>query len=300
MGDIFLGVYFGEKLAEGIPNYSLFEIFSQTSILYILAFIIFVYFIFIGFFFIYPSFHKNPKTYFKRYNEIRENLMAIDDLYSKKKLSFEEYSFAQFNYAKEYEHIIVFLSKFPEYKSQLQSYKIKESENREKEISNLNKAEQQKIYSANFLCDLLKPHKRYYTRKEIEQSIIDEGFTKEIAKLVLIKLDDHGTDYGEETKLEQSKIVNIINALLAKNSETAKSAPQQSSFDIKDLERKKASKISEEKVTFEKYPTISKEQEKQGHLASIKSLFKSKPKPHTVSEINDIFAEIEKRLKENK
>ena len=298
MNRLFLDVYFGQQIAESTANNSWMQMFSDMST-YIFVFITLILLLFL-LTYLMPLILRNPKTYFNRYKRIREEMNRIDELYVKKELSFEEYAFAQFNYAKEYETTVVYLSKFPEYKSQLQSYKIKETEFREKEYKTINKADKNKIDTVDFLFDLLRSQAKYYTKGEIEQAILDEGFTRDIANLVVGKLEDIGTNFSSETKMQQSKVINIINSLLAKNYENAPTKGEASSVNLNDLSKKRKSVFEEEKVSFEKYPQAKKEIKKQSVLSSIKDLFKSKPKTHTVSEINDVFAEIEKRLKENK
>jgi len=298
MDAAFLDVYFGQQIADSTITHSWLEMFKNFSP-YFFAFIIILLFTFL-LVYLLPLISRNPKSYYRRYKDIREEMYKIDELYSKKEISFEEYSFAQFNYAKEYENIVFFLSKYPEYKEKLQSYKIKETANREKEYNKIGEKDKiEKLNLADFLYDLLRSHAKYYTVGEIEQAILDEGFTNEIATLVINKMQKNKVNFASETKIEQNKVVNIINSLLSKNYENAPKKGEASSVDLIDLTKKRKNTFIEEKVTYEKYPTKIKEEKKETVLSSIKNLFKSKPKVHTVSEINDVFADIEKRLKEN-
>lgn len=296
MDKIFLDVYFGQQIAENTINQSWLQTLNEFST-YIFLFLFFILIMFLAAY-LMPVLFRNPKSYFKRYKIIREEMSKIDQLYSKKEISFEEYSFAQFNYAKEYENIVLYLSKYPEYKVQLQSYKIKEVENRETENKS-SKLEKSKLNTIDFLFDLLRSHAKYYTKEEIEQAILDEGFTKDIAMSVLEKMENHNLPFASETKMEQNKIINIINSLLSKNYENPPVKGEASTINLGDLSKKKKNVFEEEKVSFNKYPSVKKEETKKGLFESIKNAFKSKPKTHTVSEINDIFVEIEKRLKEN-
>ena len=238
---------------------------------------------------------KNPETYFERYKVIREEIAKVDSLYLKKELSFEEYTFALFNYAKEYEIIVSFLSKYPEYKSKLQSYVIKGVS----QESNIRSPDRKKQDTVDYLFDLLRAQKKYYSRSEIRQALLDEGFERNITELVLTKLDNYTVGYESDIKEDKSKIIDMINSLLSKQ-EKPEIRKEAENIDLSDLSKKKKSVFDNEPITFEKYPTKIKEEKKETVLSSIKNLFKSKPKVHTVSEINDVFADIEKRLKENK
>jgi hypothetical protein len=104
MDKIFLDVYFGQQIAENTINQSWLQTLNEFST-YIFLFLFFILIMFLVAY-LMPVLFRNPKSYFKRYKIIREEMSKIDQLYSKKEISFEEYSFAQFNYAKEYENIV--------------------------------------------------------------------------------------------------------------------------------------------------------------------------------------------------
>lgn len=295
MNRVILDIYFGQQIAENAVVHSWVEIFNEASTYIYIGIILFLLIFLLSF--LLPKLFKSPKSYFKRYKQVREEMHKIDELYSTKKLSFEEYSFAQFHYAKEYEKIVKYLSQFPQYSSQLQSYKIKEAESREKEYQKRN-VDKSVLNDADFLFDLLRPYGKYYTKDEIRQVILDEGFNIDIANLVLEKLERVHINFGSETKMDESKLVSILNSLLAKNAELQQS--QENTINLQDLQTKKKLAFEKEKVTIEKYPVEKETQAKPTFSSSLKGLFTRKPKPHTIAEINDVFAEIEKKLKESK
>lgn len=296
MKPIFLDVYFAQHFAENAGNTSIsaiFDVFTKSNLVYIIVIIFGLILVFFLIFYLFSKF-KNPETYFERYKVIREEIAKVDSLYLKKELSFEEYTFALFNYAKEYEIIVSFLSKYPEYKSKLQSYVIKGVS----QESNIRSPDRKKQDTVDYLFDLLRAQKRYYSRSEIRQALLDEGFERNITELVLTKLDNYTGGYESDIKEDKSKIIDMINSLLSKQ-EKPEIRKESENIDLSDLSKKKKSVFDNEPITFEKYPTKIKEEKKETVLSSIKNLFKSKPKVHTVSEINDVFADIEKRLKEN-
>lgn len=296
MKPIFLDVYFAQHFAENAGNTSIstiFDVFTKSNLVYIIVIIFGLILVFFLIFYLFSKF-KNPETYFERYKVIREEIAKVDSLYLKKELSFEEYTFALFNYAKEYEIIVSFLSKYPEYKSKLQSYVIKGVP----QESNIRSPDRKKQDTVDYLFDLLRAQKRYYSRSEIRQALLDEGFERNITELVLTKLDNYTGGYESDIKEDKNKIIDMINSLLSKQ-EKPEIRKESENIDLSDLSKKKKSVFDNEPITFEKYPTKIKEEKKETVLSSIKNLFKSKPKVHTVSEINDVFADIEKRLKEN-
>ena len=296
MKPIFLDVYFAQQFAENAGNTSIsaiFDVFTKSNLVYIIVIIFGLILVFFLIFYLFSKF-KNPETYFERYKVIREEIAKVDSLYLKKELSFEEYTFALFNYAKEYEIIVSFLSKYPEYKSKLQSYVIKGVP----QESNIRSPDRKKQDTVDYLFDLLRAQKRYYSRSEIRQALLDECFERNITELVLTKLDNYTGGYESDIKEDKSKIIDMINSLLSKQ-EKPEIRKESENIDLSDLSKKKKSVFDNEPITFEKYPTKIKEEKKETVLSSIKNLFKSKPKVHTVSEINDVFADIEKRLKEN-
>lgn len=296
MKPIFLDVYFAQHFAESAGNTSIsaiFDVFTKSNLVYIIVIIFGLILVFFLIFYLFSKF-KNPETYFERYKVIREEIAKVDSLYLKKELSFEEYTFALFNYAKEYEIIVSFLSKYPEYKSKLQSYVIKGVP----QESNIRSPDRKKQDTVDYLFDLLKAQKKYYSKSEIRQALLDECFERNITELVLTKLDNYTGGYESDIKEDKSKIIDMINSLLSKQ-EKPEIRKESENIDLSDLSKKKKSVFDNEPITFEKYPTKIKEEKKETVLSSIKNLFKSKPKVHTVSEINDVFADIEKRLKEN-
>lgn len=285
---IVLDIYFNQQI-DYISNHSWFTSFKNLSpIVFIIIILILSLYLFL---YLVPLVLKSPKKAYKRYIKIREKLEIVENLYENKKITFEEYSFSQFNYAKEYELLVSYLSKYPNYKVLLKPYKLREIENRETKYDGAvgKKIEKEKI--ADFLYDLLLPHARYYSSREIEQAVIDEGYTKEIATLVVNKMHKNDVEFLSENRLEQNKIINLINYLFAKNKEIENS--KENTIEL-NLENPKNTKIAEEKITVEKYP-VKEEKEK---IIPKKSIFRKKQKIPTISEIEDIFKEIDKRLKE--
>ena len=125
MNKIILALYFGCNLAENVASDSkLYSIFTYNNLIIMLIVMFVILIISILVFLIIPKINKTPKKYYQRYLIVRKELDKIDELYARRKLSFENYAFTQFHYAKEYEHLIEYLSQFPEYKDKLKSYKL--------------------------------------------------------------------------------------------------------------------------------------------------------------------------------
>ncbi|MFA5746144.1 MAG: hypothetical protein WCX82_03775 [archaeon] len=304
MNNIFLDVYLGSKLAESISSdTTISNLFTYNNLFYLGIFLIGTFFIFFVSFFLIPKLFRNPQNYFKRYIVIREEMANIDELYTRKKMSFEDYSFAQFHYAKEYEHIIVYLSKFPQYKEKLQSYKISVVKIRETEESKLNNTDKQQLSTINYYVDLLRNPAVFYQKKEIYQAFLDEGYIPDIAEKVVSKLEDMGVEFASQDKDENHKINDLVNSLLAsKKSELNYNF--NTSINLKDLStnKKTSPNFGETTTTFSKLSKSKTENKDEKPLfwSTVKGIFKSKERPHTVTEINDIFKDIETTLKEKK
>lgn len=293
MDGIVLDVYFVQQTTGDTSIASLLDILNNPLLIYIFITVIGVLLLFFVLFYILSKF-KNPQSCFERYKIIREEMAKIDDLYQKKKLSFEEYTFALFNYAKEYEVLVSFLSKYPNYKSSLKNY----TPSVIPKYDYNNVEEKKKQDNVFYFSDLLRPYIKYYSRMELERALLDEGFTKDYVVLILNKLDSFNLKYGTESRTDKLTVINMINSLLS-NQKGIEKNNGPSSIDISDLSKKNKSIFDNEIVTFEKYPAKIKEEEKKNILSSIKDIFKTKEKTHTVSEINDVFSEIERKLKEN-
>ncbi len=319
MTGIILDIYFGGELAETLTSSSIIvKIFTLTNLIYFGVFIFLILGISILVFAILPRVLKTPEKYFKRYLLVREELERIDNLYSRKKMSYEDYSFAQFHYAKEYEQIIIYLSNFPEYKSKLQSYKLTAVKVREDQESKLSPEQIKNLETTNYFFDLLKPRAPYYQKGEIYQAILDEGYNKEIAKGIVDKLDASGVEFDSKEKEGERRVIDLVDTIIAarqsmapkkvidnksKPIETAKPLESaKTSMDLKDLAKPKTQEPSfgENTTTFSKYSDYRLVKTKKTFIESIKHIFKPKEKPHTISEINDIFKDIEKTIKEKK
>jgi len=293
MNNLFLDVYFGSKLAETITsNSTIADIFTYNNIIYFVVFLIVILAISI-FAFLLPKALRTPEKSFKRYEAIRTEMENIDLLYSKKKISFEDYSFAQFHYAKEYEQLIIYLSKFEDYKPKLQSYKLTAVKIRENEYQKADQVEKQNIDTINYLCDILKPQTIYYKKEEIYQALLDEGFSQKIADGVIRKLDNTKTDYAVSEKEETHKIQDLVNSLVSVKPKTEKEEATSISLNLEELPKTKKQTIDDSKVKYLNYDT----ENKKSFFESLKDLFKPKEKTHTISEINDIFKDIERNLK---
>jgi hypothetical protein len=301
-----LDLYYGDHLinAASKAQTSFFSGLFSSGYIYIIGIFLFFYIFFIITFFIRPLMKKNPLKYYKRYLEIREEMEKIDELYNKKKITFPDYSYAQFNYAKEYEMIIVFLSKFPEYKQRLESYQLKGSQVKVKQESFEEKKDQVRLNQINFLTDLLLPKAKYYTEEEIEQAILDEGFNKEISYFVVNKLKRQGIEFGSEKLDKTNKVVDLVNKIFpTKETEEGDLLGQTNeSIDLKKTVYSKPANNSNyvNQIDFSDSDNFNKDQEKnkESIFENLKNLLKPAPKKkeHSISEINDIFKDIEKSL----
>jgi hypothetical protein len=318
---MFLDIYFGEQLINSSANNSSFlEAFTGSILIYILVVFLFFYLIFLLFFFIKPLISKDPKKYYKKYLEIRGEMQRIDDLYQNKKINFEDYTYAQFNYAKEYEQIINYLCKFPEYKQKLKSYKLAYNKNREKREKELNKHTDKNdfVQKVNFLVGTLLSETKDYTVEEIKQAILDEGFNKDIANQVIVELKHEGAKFAAHIvnkNKKPSKFINFINKLFKtedyyknlknKDHSIEESKKQISSYDkdqttsidikstirSKDNNQNKPNFIAQGVTNFSKYNKVKKKDK-----SLLSKIFKNNRKPK-VEEIKDIFDSIDSSLK---
>lgn len=295
-----LDLYYGDYLisAASDAQTSFFSSLFSSAYVYIIGVFLFFLFLVILTFFILPLIKKNPLKYYKRYLEIRKEMGKIDELYNQKKISFPDYSYAQFNYAKEYENIILFLSKFPEYKQRLQSYQLKGPEVETKIDSFEEKRDQIRINQINFLTNLLFPKAKYYTEEEIEQAILDEGFSKDVSYLVVNKLRRQGVEFGSEKIEKTNKVVDLVNKIFP-TKEPNIEANANESIDLRKTIYSKPVNNSNyvNQIDFVDSNNPNKDQ-KENIFENLKTLLKPAPKKkeHSISEINDIFKDIEKSL----
>lgn len=298
-----LDLYYGDHLATVASKgqISFFDGLFSSNYVYIIGAFIFFYILFLLFFFIIPLFKKNPLRYYKRYLEIRTEIQKIDDLYNKRKINFEDYSYAQFNYAKEYENIVTFLSKYPEYKERLESYRLEGPEVESTKDSFEEKQQQKKINQINYLTNLLLPKAKYYREQEVEQAILDEGFTKEISVGVINKLEKQGVVFGSETREKTNRLVNLVNKIMPTKEITETSNMQnrsnENTIDLRNTvyTPKQQNKNYVNQINYSE--TKETQKEKENIFGNLKNLLSSKKKNHSISEINDIFKDIEQSLK---
>jgi len=304
--NIFLEMYFGEDLlSKTVASKNIFDAVVQSAYFYFILAFVFLYVFFVILFFIAPLFRRKPEKMYKRYLQVREEMQKIDDQYVGKKLTHEDYIYAQFNYAKEYEFLITKLSIYPEYKQKLQSYKVVTTTG-ESEKSNISKAVAEQNRAVTFLYDLLLSHAKYYNIDEVRTAILDEGYSNEIAKQVIFKLASSGVIFGVEVKTKTSRVANIVNSMFAKTpagkarmaevSVTEKSIPAHT-IDINKIVGGNQHKPKQIAVSVSSEDNKTKNN-KQGIFAVLKEMIGFKERQHTAQEINDIFSDIEQRLKE--
>lgn len=330
MNNIILDIYFGSQLADNLSESDAYsKIFNINNMTLFVTFLFIILIITIFVFVILPKTSKNPKRYFERYLKVRQELERIDQLYARRKMSFKEYSFTQFHYAKEYEHIVEYLFQFPEYKSKLRNYKITAT-NSIKSEPNIKKG----YNTADYFVRILEPVAVYYKKSEIYQALLDEGYSKEISETVVNKLEEQGTAFNTKEITEDRKSIELVDVLLEeKNKKKEKQLPYSSLtavknksdkqeiliapeskiilnnkndikiteaptiIDLKDLDKSKSETPEfEEKITYSKYSEEKAENKKKGLFKSFSGIFKPQKNP-SISDINDIFKNIEEKLK---
>ncbi len=294
---IILDVYFGEKLLENQESYHLFsQLFTSNTLFYFILVFAFFYFLFIIYIFIIPLYKKDPSKCFERYLKVRDHLKRIDELYNKKEIDYEDYVFAQFNYAKEYEQIIKFLSNFKEYKAKLKSYKITSSSD---SVVSENKFKSKFDQTIDFLYDLLLPQTKYYSKNELKQAILDENYSLDIAEKVIFKMNQNQVLFCVKNKVKTPKIANFINSLIGE-SKTNSNFKNSKSLDQDHLNIKSAiiqkNKDSDKFLSNESEIYNFKNPKKEEISKSLFSKIFPKKKPN-IKEINDIFKDVEKSLK---
>lgn len=228
MGKIILDVYFGSKLAEELSSEANTATIFNSNNLFILSVIIFVTLVItIIVFLIIPKINKTPKKYYQRYLLVRKELERIDELYAKRKLSFENYAYTQFHYAKEYEHIIEYLSQFPEYKSKLKSYKLNLLKQREADkLPELSEKEIKDLETTNYFIKVLTPVAIYYRKEEIHQALLDEGYSKEISAGVIKGLEKADVDFNSKEITDNRKAIELVDVLLETKKEQHQTKPK--------------------------------------------------------------------------
>ena len=294
---IILDVYFGEKLLENQESYQLFsQLFTSNTLFYFVLVFAFFYFLFIIYIFIIPLYKKSPSKYFERYVLIRDNLKRIDELFDKKEIDYEDYIFAQFNYAKEYEQIIKYLSNFKDYKAKLKSYKITNSSDN---VVSENKPKSKFDQTTDFLYDLLLSQTKYYSKNELKQAILDENYSQDVAENVIYKMIQNGVLFCVQNKDKTTKVANFINSLVGE-SKISSNFKNSKFLDQDHLNIKSA--VVQKNEDSDKF--LSNESEiynfKNPKKEEVSKSFFTKMFPRKkrdIKDINDIFKDIEKSLK---
>lgn len=365
---IIFALYSGSNLSEKVVSESrLLSIFNTNNLIIFLVIIFAIAIILLFVFLFIPKLNKNPKKYFQRYLKVRENLDRIDEEYAKKKLSFDDYVQNQFDYAKEYEHLIKYLSQFPEYKEELKSYKLNRPKINEKTNKHASNEDRKNVETINYFIKILSPVAAQYRKEEVYQAILDENYSRVVAEGIVYGLEKSGIQFNSVVNTSSRKGIDLVDELLENKKQSqnkqkeqektnvaekqkytmpnimdktkylSKKAMQEQDIDkstniekpkdspkseipddffksttdskdkieptiiaLKDLIKKQSQKTNfDEPVTFSKFPENnqpSSESTKKGLLDSIKNIFKSKKNKHTVSEVNDIFDNINKKL----
>lgn len=215
MNNIILDVYYGSQLAQSISDASSSSIFNQETFFIFLAIVIVIFIASIFVFLLIPKINRTPKKYYDRYLAVRKELERIDELYASRKLSFQNYAYTQFHYAKEYEHIIDYLSKFPEYKVKLKNYKLNTVKLRETEIETApQKKENKEIEIIKYFIKVLTPVADYYRKDEIRQALLDERYSVEIADGVMKGLEKVGAEFNTKEITDNRKAIDLVDGLL--------------------------------------------------------------------------------------
>ncbi len=338
MYQILLTIYSGGSLINDPLQKSLTDTIPQNTWIYLIIGFTFIFLLYVLFTFILPSSKKDPEKLFKEYQEVRKSIADIDELYNNKKLSYDEYVSLQWESAKEYERLILLLSKFPAYKQKLKSYNLvatsyKEIINATNDEKQLTAEEKNKQSKVDYLYNLLLPRAKYFSEDEIKLAIRDEGFSRDIIIGVIQKIKESGVVFGSEVELKSNRIADFVNTLFASKTQNIDIdheiiASNKKNMDEywKNLSKKQAIIKDEKYVVIDvreavqskddkpitapvsnPIVTLSKDETKStitirkkgGIIEAFKVLFsKKKPKTHSVSEINDVFKDIEKSLKE--
>ncbi len=302
MYGVVLGVYFGESLVQEPIKQTIFDTIPQNALFYFILVFIFLFIFIIIFYLIVPLFNLYPKIQYQKYLYLRGEMEKIDEAYSERKISFDDYVYAQFNYAKEYERITFNLVKIPEYKLKLQSYKLTHDTEEEirqyaQEKRELTEKEKLRQKQVSLLYDLLCEQAKYFNSEEIKQAILDEGFPTDIAIEVVAKIKAVGVKFNSEVKLKENKVATFVNTLFTQTTKVKlKEVKEDSVISLKDTIKQPDKQKTGQTVSFSKTELIP--EEKKTIWQAFKDLF-GKKKTYTVQEVNDIFKDIEKNLKKN-
>ena len=277
-----LSMYSGESLVGNSIKQSLFKSIPNNSLIFfIYIFGLLILFLLI-FYLIIPLFKRSPAALYKEYLYVKEEMNKIDKAYSEKKIMFDDYVYAQFNYAKEFQRLIQLLSKYPEYKSKLKGYHLQVAPIKNVVVNKTNDENLEK--KIEFLYNLLLPKVKYYSEKEIQMAIIDEGYSTKVASKVIKRFRISNVEFNVLHRVKTNKIADFINTLFTKTTKVPLKAPPI----VKEITKP---------TTVENMVPIPEKQ--KSIWGSFKSLF-VKPKTHSINQINDLFSDIETYINENK
>ena len=269
---------------ESIKN-NFNQVISHSIFIYFLIFIGLLLILYFIFFLIQPLLRDNQKL-FEKYLLLRENMEEIDLQYNNKKINFVEYVSLQFNYAKEYEHIVNILVKDKFYAPKLKAYKFTEDKNKQ-EYEHQKKLDSVITKQVDNLFNILAPISKFYKEEEIKIAMIDEGFDKDIANLVVFKLKSANVKFNSEVPNKENKLSDFLNTLFVKTTNS----------NLKEVE------YNTTKITFRKVDPKSTQNKnikgsvvpKKTVLSSFKSIFKKKKDP-TIDDLNRISVKINSKL----
>ncbi len=277
-------------------------IFVFIIVIFILASFLLISFILV------PIFRSSPKRLFKKYLLLRDELERIDNLYSQKKILFDEYVSMQFLNIQEYYSIIKILSKNPEFKSKLKVYSLKKNDS----DLNKNKVEKPRPLSKedilekqiNKLCDVLKGKANKFSKEDVYSVLLYEGFDERIINSVLKRLLNSGVTFSQKSTSDKKDLSLFLNNLfdgqgVSKNLSTSESIlldDKKSGELFKDDFKRK--ELNFDKISDVDY-TFKKEVEKESKPGFFKRLFsfKKKKETPTITEIDRVLKNIELELK---
>lgn len=304
---------FKENMSSGVYN--------TIPISYVYVFIIatITLIIFLLFIILFPLFKRSPEKLYRRYLFLREEMAKVDDKYSKKKLLYTEYLSMQFLNMQEFYDIIKKLKEIPEYKTKLQNYTFKNDFKEpvsssyvpiKKPVVKLTEEESNKK-QVEKLVTILKPKVNLYTKEDVYGVLIAEGFSKEITENVLTNLSKEDVKFSNinSSSLNKKELsLSIDNFFDGTRSTTGKSKTSYSIFDkpeykkdiFKDDFKTKEMNLNKIEDVESKVKKDKEVIDNPSFMQRIKSIFKKKEEKvqvHSADEIDNIFKNIEKELK---
>jgi len=292
------------------------DVYSAVPLDYIFIFVIAIFILTVFLVFItliLPLFRKSSSKLYKRYLYLRDEMKKIDQVYSSKKITFDEYVSMQFLNAQEYYKIVKILSKDKEFKSKLKSYTLKD--NFDRSSTSLPKRplskEEIREKQINKICQVLRPNASRYTKEDIYGVLVYEGFERDFILEILKKLISQGIVFSKKIAEHKDKdeLAISLNKFFEEGGSEYKGDTSESisfkkenkdkSF-FKDESTRKPldfKNVNDVDFTFDK---VSKKEDlvkekKPGFFKRLFS-FKSKEKP-SINEIDNILKNIEEEIK---